>query len=88
MLILFGEFSHRLILMALIIRFQLGQPIRLILEYTGTDYEERLYEIGPAPDFDKSDWLRVKFNLGLDFPNVPYYMDGKMEQLLFIKLAG
>jgi hypothetical protein len=55
---------------------QLGQPIRLLLAYTDTDYEERIYEIGPAPDFDKSDWLRVKFNIGLDFPNLPYYIDG------------
>ena len=59
--------------------FQLGQPIRLLLEYTGTDYEERSYEIGPPPDFDKSDWLRVKSHIGLDFPNLPYYIDGDFQ---------
>uniref|UniRef100_A0A4X2L9D2 Glutathione S-transferase n=1 Tax=Vombatus ursinus TaxID=29139 RepID=A0A4X2L9D2_VOMUR len=29
-----------------------------------------------APDFDKSQWLDVKFSLGLDFPNLPYLIDG------------
>uniref|UniRef100_A0A8P0TSN2 Glutathione S-transferase n=2 Tax=Canis lupus familiaris TaxID=9615 RepID=A0A8P0TSN2_CANLF len=30
-----------------------------------------------APDYDKSQWLDVKFKLDLDFPNLPYLMDGK-----------
>ena len=33
---------------------------------------------GSAPDWDRSSWLGVKFSLGLDFPNLPYYMDGKV----------
>jgi glutathione S-transferase len=53
---------------------QLGQPIRLLVAYTEEEVEERKYELGP--NFDKSDWLKVKFTLGLDFPNLPYYIDG------------
>jgi len=33
--------------------------------------------MGPAPDFDKSSYRNVKDSLGLDFPNLPYYIDGK-----------
>jgi glutathione S-transferase len=53
----------------------LAQPIRLLLAYTGTEYENKLYEAGPPPTYDRSEWLSVKFNLGLDFPNLPYYID-------------
>ena len=34
--------------------------------------------MGPAPDFDKSSFRNVKDSLGLDFPNLPYYIDGKV----------
>ncbi|KAK4306257.1 hypothetical protein Pmani_021906 [Petrolisthes manimaculis] len=54
----------------------LAQPIRLLLEYTGTEFEDKYYECGPAPDYDKSCWFDVKNKLGLDFPNLPYYIDG------------
>lgn len=64
----------------------LAQPIRLLLTYVGVDFEDKRYQYGPAPTFDRSDWLNVKFNLGLDFPNLPYYMEGdvKMTQTLAI----
>jgi glutathione S-transferase len=45
-----------------------------MVAYTEEEVEERKYELGP--NFDKSDWLKVKFTLGLDFPNLPYYIDG------------
>ncbi|XP_036623688.1 glutathione S-transferase Mu 1-like isoform X1 [Trichosurus vulpecula] len=54
----------------------LAHAIRLLLEYTGANYEEKVYHFGDAPDFDKSQWLDVKFSLGLDFPNLPYLIDG------------
>ncbi|XP_004620129.1 glutathione S-transferase Mu 3 [Sorex araneus] len=54
----------------------LAQAIRLLLEFTGTCYEEKQYTCGEAPDYDKSQWLDVKFKLDLDFPNLPYLMDG------------
>ncbi|XP_066267337.1 glutathione S-transferase Mu 1-like [Branchiostoma lanceolatum] len=57
----------------------LAQPIRLLLEYTGTEYEEKRYECGPAPDYDRSEWLDVKHSFGLDFPNLPCYIDGDVK---------
>ncbi|XP_007529406.1 glutathione S-transferase Mu 2-like isoform X1 [Erinaceus europaeus] len=51
-------------------------PIRMLLEYTDTKYEEKMYTIGDAPDYDRSQWLNEKFKLGLDFPNLPYLIDG------------
>ncbi|XP_032898795.1 glutathione S-transferase Mu 3-like [Amblyraja radiata] len=54
----------------------LAQPIRLLLEYTGTAYEEKLYSCGDAPSYDRSCWTDVKTKLGLDFPNLPYLIDG------------
>lgn len=57
----------------------LAQPIRLLLEYTGTEFEDKLYECGPAPTYDKSCWFDIKHDLGLDFPNLPYYVDGDVK---------
>ncbi|XP_030321448.1 uncharacterized protein LOC115599720 isoform X2 [Calypte anna] len=54
----------------------LAHAIRLLLEYTETPYQERRYRPGPAPDFDISDWTNEKEKLGLDFPNLPYLIDG------------
>uniref|UniRef100_A0A8C2RKZ5 Glutathione S-transferase n=1 Tax=Capra hircus TaxID=9925 RepID=A0A8C2RKZ5_CAPHI len=56
---------------------QLAHAIRMLLEFTDTSYEEKRYTCGEAPDYDKSQWLDVKFKLDLDFPNLPYLMDGK-----------
>ncbi|CAB4069505.1 GST [Lepeophtheirus salmonis] len=57
----------------------LAQPIRLLLEHTGEDYEEKKYSLGPAPHFDNSSWLTVKQSIGLDFPNLPYYINGDVK---------
>ncbi|KAM9217362.1 glutathione S-transferase 2-like [Leptosomus discolor] len=54
----------------------LAHAIRLLLEYTETPYQERLYHPGPAPDYDWSDWTSEKEKLGFDFPNLPYLIDG------------
>ncbi|KAM4872618.1 glutathione S-transferase Mu 2 [Thomomys bottae] len=54
----------------------LVHAIRLLLEYTDSSYEEKRYLIGDAPDYDRSQWLSEKFKLGLDFPNLPYLIDG------------
>lgn len=57
----------------------LAAPIRYLLEYAGQSYEEKLYKGGPPPKFDRSHWLEDKFTLGLDFPNLPYYIDGDVK---------
>ena len=59
----------------------LGQPIRLLLEYAGIPYEEKLYEAIRKEDgsIDKSGWFDEKHKLGLDFPNLPYLIDGDVK---------
>ncbi|KAL1772222.1 glutathione S-transferase Mu 1 isoform X3 [Sigmodon hispidus] len=54
----------------------LAHAIRMLLEYTDSSYEEKRYVMGDAPDYDQSQWLSEKFKLGLDFPNLPYLIDG------------
>jgi len=57
-----------------------AQPIRLMLAHAGVEYEDKRYNIkGEAPNLDRSEWLADKFNLGLDFPNCPYYIDGDVK---------
>ncbi|XP_075189835.1 glutathione S-transferase Mu 4-like [Anomaloglossus baeobatrachus] len=57
----------------------LGHAIRLLLEHTGTPYEEKRYVEGDDADNDKSQWLNEKEKLGLDFPNLPYLLDGDVK---------
>lgn len=44
-----------------------GQVLRLLLAYTGLEWEEKTYA-GPETWFGSGD----KSKLGLDFPNLPY----------------
>ncbi|XP_068211607.1 glutathione S-transferase Mu 4-like [Palaemon carinicauda] len=53
----------------------LAQPIRLLLKYTETEFVDKRYPVGPAPDYDKKEWRSDKITMGLDFPNLPYYID-------------
>ena len=57
----------------------LAQPIRMLLEYSGANYKDIRYKCGDAPGFDLSEWTSVKFKLGLDFPNLPYLIDGSIK---------
>jgi glutathione S-transferase len=57
----------------------LGQPIRLLLAHAGQEVEEKRYNYGPPPTFDRSEWFNEKFTLGLDFPNLPYLIDGDVK---------
>ena len=41
-----------------------------MLEYTGTKYEDKQYEMGGPPDFNRDSWFSVKETLGLELPNV------------------
>mmetsp|Transcript_24778 Transcript_24778/g.32371 ORF Transcript_24778/g.32371 Transcript_24778/m.32371 type:complete len:267 (-) Transcript_24778:287-1087(-) len=56
----------------------LAQPIRFLLEYTGTPYADQQYEQGEGPKFDRSCWLDVKPKMGMAFPNLPYLVDGNI----------
>jgi len=56
----------------------LAQPARLMLVYGGhSNFEDVTYNRGPPPDYNREEWMRVKFSLHLDFPNVPYLIDHK-----------
>ena len=57
----------------------LAQTIRYLLEYLKVDFEDVQYECGEAPEFDRTCWTDVKPTLGLDFPNLPYYIDDEVK---------
>ena len=44
--------------------------------YLKVSFADIQYEQGDAPDFDRSQWLDVKETLGLEYPNLPYLIDG------------
>ena len=54
----------------------LVRHIQLVAAYCGADINYVSYEQGDAPDFSREVWTSVKFNLGLDFPNLPYLQEG------------
>lgn len=56
----------------------LAQPIRLLLEYTGTEYVEKRFEQEEGPGFSKAAWYDVKDTLlgEYPFPNLPFLADG------------
>lgn len=45
--------------------------------YCEVAFEDKMYDVGPGPDFDRSDWLNVKQTLGFEYPNLPYLIDGQ-----------
>jgi len=57
----------------------LAQPARMVLGYAKADFEDRHYECGDAPDYDRSCWTNVKQSFGLDFPNLPYLLDSDVK---------
>lgn len=57
----------------------LAEPLRNLLWHLEIDYEEQLYEQGDGPEFSREQWLSVKDSLGLEFPNLPYFIDGDVK---------
>jgi len=57
----------------------LASAARMMLVFGGVDFKNKMYAVGTTGDgkYDLSDWLDVKFKLGLDFPNLPYLIDNK-----------
>lgn len=56
----------------------LAAQIRYMFYFLNVDFEDKLYEVhGETPDWDRSEWLDEKFSLGLEFPNLPYLIDGE-----------
>jgi len=57
----------------------LAQPIRLLLEYTSAEWEDKYYAAETTPPYSKESWFKEKFTHGLDFPNLPYFVDGDLK---------
>lgn len=57
----------------------LADPIRLMLHHADVEFEDFHYYINPPPNYNRDAWFSVKYTLGLQFPNVPYYMDGDLK---------
>ncbi|KAK4537418.1 hypothetical protein CDCA_CDCA12G3443 [Cyanidium caldarium] len=58
----------------------LGSGVRLLLHYLGVDFIDRRYVMGDhdtQPPYNKESWMSEKFQLGLDFPNLPYLIDNR-----------
>ncbi|CAG2106026.1 unnamed protein product [Medioppia subpectinata] len=53
----------------------MGQPIRSLLAYAGVNYTDKRYKFSVSEiwESDKTD------TLGLDFPKLPYYIDGDLK---------
>ena len=54
-------------------------PLHYLLAYCEVDYNNKVYIRGPAPEFSKSDWSDDRANVNLDFPNLPYIIDGEFK---------
>ncbi|KAH7948406.1 hypothetical protein HPB52_021973 [Rhipicephalus sanguineus] len=54
----------------------LAEPIRYLLAHAGVPYEDKRYGFGDGPEPTRDEWLAVKYKLDLDFPNLPYIIDG------------
>lgn len=57
----------------------LAHPIRYLLEYVEHPYEDIMYEQGDPPQYSIESWTKVKNQLGLAFPNMPYMIDGEVK---------
>lgn len=59
----------------------LAAPIRLLLTYANEDFKDSQYEQGDAPEYSREKWMSVKPKYAefLDFPNLPYYIDGDVK---------
>ena len=50
----------------------LGAQIRYMFAYCKVDFDDKTYECGNAPDYDRSTWTNVKETMGYEYPNLPY----------------
>uniref|UniRef100_A0A2R5LBF4 glutathione transferase n=1 Tax=Ornithodoros turicata TaxID=34597 RepID=A0A2R5LBF4_9ACAR len=69
----------------------LAEAIRYLLAYAGVEYQDKRYGFGSAPNWTCEEWLAEKYNLGLDFPNLPYYVDDDVkltQSLAILKYLG
>ncbi|KAI1290303.1 Glutathione S-transferase [Halotydeus destructor] len=56
----------------------LGEPVRFLMYHLGVPFVDKRYSmVGATHRYDEvlNTWYEEKPNLGLDFPNLPYYID-------------
>ena len=53
----------------------LAQGLRYQMVYIGLLFEDRHY-VHTEDVFSRAVWLDQRFSMGLDFPNLPYFIDG------------
>lgn len=54
------------------------EPVRMVLHYAGIPFNDKRIKYGEGDDL-RAEWLKEKFNLGLDFPNLPYWIEGDLK---------
>ena len=52
--------------------WQLAHAIRMLLHYKEVEFVEETYPQGSQAEAGQEEWLKDKFNLGLNIPNVSY----------------
>ena len=52
----------------------LGDPPRTLLYHLGVDFEDKRYIMGTQEPGES--WGECKPNLGIQYPNLPYFKDG------------
>lgn len=57
----------------------LAEPIRVLHVYLGLEFEDKRIDYGTTPETWRQNWDPLKHTLGLDFPNLPYYIDGDVK---------
>jgi glutathione S-transferase len=62
----------------------LAEPIRYLLKYAGIEFNDKRYEFGEGTTIQdiesiRKNWTQIKLTLGLDFPNLPFYIDGNVK---------
>eukprot|EP01084_Bolivina_argentea_P073665 133659_1 len=56
----------------------LANTARMLLAAANIKYKNVMYEQkGADQNYSRAEWYDVKFKVGLDFPNLPYLIDGK-----------
>jgi len=53
----------------------IAYPVKLAMAYLGVDYTDKRYPLSPT---GLEEWGGEKSNLGLDFPNLPYWKEGEL----------
>lgn len=53
-----------------------GASIIYLFSHVGANYTFTGYSLGPEPEYSPAEWANVKFNLDLEYPNLPYLKDG------------